>query len=201
MIKISKFFSYLFHPIFAPFLSIYILLQLPTYLNYQLTAEIKTFIYSVIILNLIVCPILISFYLKRKGIIKSMKMETVSERIYPYLTTSLFYIVTFFLLNQIRFPLIYLNFLKAALFIIISLLIFAWVGRKISAHLAALGGISGMLYLLPQFFSVDTTILLIAFILVAGFVATARYSLKAHTYSELIMGFILGFGMQFVVLL
>lgn len=128
-------------------------------------------------------------------------MKDVSERVYPYLFTILFYLITVYLLKQIRFPQIYLNFLMAALFVIISLFVFAVVGRKISAHLAGLGGISGMLFLLPQFFPIDTTVLLIVFILIAGIVASARYALRAHTFSELIMGFILGFGMQYVVLL
>ena len=198
MVSVSKFLSYLFHPVFAPLVSIYILLQLPIYINFKLTDEFVQFIYAVVLLNLIVSPIFASIYLKRKGFISSMHMENVKERTIPYLISCIFYLFTYYLFLQIEFPQLYLTILKAATFVIISLMILSIMRLKVSAHLAALGGICGMLFIVGILLQLETSLLLMFFLLISGIVASARYALKAHSFIELGSGFCIGFIMQFV---
>lgn len=193
---VAKFLSYLFHPIFAPLYSVFILFQLPIYLNYKMPTSFIQFVYAVVGINLIITPLLISLYFKRKGYIQSLEMPDVKDRVLPYLVSSLFYTFTFFLFQSINFPDIYLAVFKAATAVVIALLIFAHLNFKVSAHLAGLGGICGMLFTLSVVLRIELSSLLIVSILVAGLVGSSRFYLKAHSFRELSSGFSLGFIAQ-----
>ena len=197
---VATIFSYLFHPVFAPLFSAYILFQLPTYLNYKISEELIQFIYGVILLNLIITPILITFFLKRKNYINSFEMHTAKERVLPYFVSALFYIFTYFLFRMIQMPHFYLSIFFAAFVVIIVLFVFALFNKKISAHLAGLGGICGMLFMISRLLSVDTTFLMILFIILSGFVASSRMKLNAHSLSELALGFAIGFCVQLLII-
>lgn len=196
---IARFLSYLFHPIFAPLFSIHILLQLPVFFNYKLSTELIQFSYGVVVLNLIVTPVLISLYLKKKGVIKSLEMESARERVIPYLTSSILFFTTYFLFKDINFPTFYLNVLLAAAIVILVLFVGSLINLKLSAHLAGLGGLCGMIFLIVTVLKIELTALFILFILISGLVASSRYFLKAHSFSEIISGFCLGFGIQLLV--
>ena len=188
MNSFAKVLSYIFHPIFAPIYSVAILFSLPIYLNYKLPQQFVNFTFAVVALNLVVSPILISFYLKRKGLIDSLEMKTTKERVLPYLTSAILYAVT-----------LYLTFFLGAFFAIIILLISALFSQKVSAHLAGLGGICGMLYSISVVTFTETLTWLLLGIIVSGLVASARLALKSHSGVELISGFLLGFGIQLIL--
>lgn len=154
------------------------------------------FVYAAVSINLIVTPLLISLYLKKKGYIESLEMPDVKDRVLPYLISALFYTFTFFLFQSIDFPPLYLAVFKAATAVVIALLIFAHLNFKMSAHLAGLGGICGMLFTLGVVLRVELSALFMVAVLIAGLVASSRYYLKAHSFSEISSGFILGFLSQ-----
>jgi len=162
--------------------------------------EMIRFIYGIVVLNLIVSPLFVSLYLKKKGFINSLEMKTTKERSIPYLVSSLFYIFTYFLFQQINFPPFYLAIFRAAIFVIIALMIFSLMGIKASAHLAGMGGLCGMIFMIAILLKVEISVLFIIFILLSGITASARYALKAHSLGELSLGFLLGFGMQLSIL-
>ena len=195
----AKIVSYLFHPIFAPLYSVALLFSLPIYLNYKLPQQFINFTYSVVLLNLVVSPILVSLYLKRKGFIESLEMKTTKERVIPYLVSAILYAVTFFLFRQVQMPALYLKFFLGAFFAIVILLIATFFSQKISAHLAGLGGICGILYSISVINFTETLPWLMLAIIVSGFVASARVILKSHSGVELISGFFLGFGIQLIL--
>jgi membrane-associated phospholipid phosphatase len=201
MKRFSETISILFHPIFAPLLSVFILFQLPLYINYKYNSTYFIYIYSLLFINLVAAPLLISFYLKKKQVISSLQMHKVQERSIPYLITTLFFCFTYFLLRKIQFPLLYLEIFKAATLSIIILLFLAVGRQKVSAHLTGLGGICGMLFILPFFSRLDTTPLLCLFILISGLVAGSRMYLKAHSLFQVLAGFLLGFGLQLLILI
>ena len=131
----AKIVSYLFHPIFAPLYSVALLFSLPIYLNYKLPQQFINFTYSVVLLNLVVSPILVSLYLKRKGFIESLEMKTTKERVIPYLVSAILYAVTFFLFRQVQMPPLYLKFFLGAFFAIVILLIATFFSQKITIFL------------------------------------------------------------------
>ncbi len=201
MSVVSRFISYLFHPIFAPIFSVFILFQLPTYLNYKHPQAFYNFIYAILFLNLVLAPLLISVYLKRKKVISSLEMPEIKERQIPYLCSSIFYGLTYYLLEKVNFPPLYLSIFKACCIAVLLLFLLSLVQLKTSAHLTAIGGICGMLIVVSISLQLELTLLLILFIMLAGVVATSRYALKAHTFMELLAGYSIGMGAQLVLLL
>lgn len=175
------------------------LFSLPIYINYKIPDQFIKFIYAVVFLNLVVSPILVSLFLKSKGIIASLEMNETKERQIPYMVSGLLYGLTYLLFQQIELPHFYLSFFLGAFLVIVTLLLLSLIRKKVSAHLAALGGICGMLFIVSNLLNLDTSLLLIGFILISGLVASARFTLKSHSFMELILGFGLGFAMQVVV--
>jgi hypothetical protein len=190
--KTAQFISVLFHPLWVPLIGLYFLFKFPIFINYRLNEEYLYFIYIIFILNLVLAPLFISLYLKRQKIIKSLEMNEVKERSIPYLVSILFYIFTHFLLSKISFPSFYLSLFKAATITILLLFIFSLLKMKFSAHLAALGGFLGMLFLVNLYFKMDTNLLIGFTLIITGLVASARLALNAHGFKELFFGFLIG---------
>lgn len=193
---LAKIFAHLFHPIYAPLISIYLLFQLPVYMNYKYTDGYFIYVYTLFFINLILAPLLISIYLKRKNYISSLAMNDVSERILPYLISSIFYLLTYFLLLNINFPAFYLLVFQWATATVFLLFILSLFKQKVSAHMAAWGGVCGMLIAIAWVLKIDTTNLLILFILISGLVGFSRLKLNAHTATELAGGFFIGLAFQ-----
>lgn len=201
MNKIANFFSYLLHPIFMPLLSVFILFELPNYINLRFSPEYFNAVYLCVAFNLIIIPLSLSFYLKRNGMIQSLKMESIAERILPYSITSIFYLITYFLFTQIQFPPLYLAIFLAASGSVVCLLIFAFFKQKVSAHLTGLGGICGLLVVVNQVLGMDTILLFTIFLILSGILAAARLKLNAHNGFQVLSGFLLGLGTQLLILL
>lgn len=202
MIKsISRFFSYLFHPLFLPTISIFLLFNLPFYVNYKYSYEYRLVIYLLIFLNTAIIPLLISLYLKNKNLIGSLEMHSGKERRLPYLVCSILFVFTFLLLRKINFPYIYLAFFRSVCITVIILFLLAVIEYKISAHMAGLGGLCGMLSVLAIGFSVDIGILLYISIFISGLVGSARLYLEMHSIYQILFGFLVGFAAQFYLLL
>jgi hypothetical protein len=192
----AKVIANLFHPIYAPLISIYLLFQLPIYINFKYTDGYFIYVYVLFFLNLILAPLLISIYLKRKNYIQSLEMEDVNERALPYLVSSIFYILTYFLLLNIEFPAFYLMVFQWATITVVLLFVLSLFKQKMSAHMAAWGGICGMLIAIAWVLKIDTTNLLIIFVLISGVVGFSRLKLNAHSASEIAGGFALGLALQ-----
>ena len=66
--------------------------------------------------------------------------------------------------------------------------------------MCGIGGICGMFVVLSIGFGVDTFEIFCLFVLLAGLVGTSRLYLKAHTPTDLLLGFLIGFGAQIYLL-
>ena len=198
---LSSSISYVLHPIFVPLISAFILFQLPIYYNYKLTQAYFNVVYLLITANLILVPLGLAIYLKRIGVIQSLKMRTTRERRAPFLFTTLLYFLTFYVLKSISFPKFYLQLFLASTFIILLLSILAFVNIKWSAHLSAMGGLFGMMIVTSKTLSINLSWGLIIVILISGLLASARLALNAHNLKEVSFGFLLGMGIELCLLL
>lgn len=196
----AKLLSYLFHPLFAPLYAAILIFNLPLYLNYRYGSTYFTYIYVIIFMNLILAPLLLAIYLKRIKMIESLQMKNVKERHIPYLITSIFYAFTYFLLAKIHLPDTYLILFGAAAISVLILFIFSLMQLKLSAHLAALGGVCGMLVVVSLHLAIDLSNWLMGLLLISGLVGAARMKLAAHTLWELLFGFMLGLGCQLLLI-
>lgn len=184
-----------------PLASLFILFQLPVYLNYKFPDAYYHAIYLCVFVNLIVIPLSLSYYLKKQGMIRSMQMDSVEERMVPFGITIIFYGITYFLFSQMHLPAFYLAVLLAAALSLIVLFIASLLKYKLSAHLTGIGGTCGVLFMVNQLYQTDTSFLLSIFILLAALVASSRLYLNKHSLSEVSLGFINGFACQLTILL
>jgi len=194
--KFSKFISYFFHPInFSIIGALLYFLFVPKYIY-------KPQEYTILIIIFIgtyLFPLLLTYLLKRFGMINSYHMVTIEERKFP---TLLFISISFIIGNWLYkssvvdlLSLLYFGF-GLCLIIIYILLQFK---IKISLHTAAIGGLIGFLLYFSYYYKVNLIVLFTVLFLVSGVITSARLKMNAHTLSEVLTGYILGVSSQFLV--
>lgn len=157
-------------------------------------------------------PAFACWLMVKLDMIKSMEMETRTERVGPFLVTAVLYIWMY--LNFSRggpFPEPYAAFaLGAIIALFVAFLINLF--QKISLHATGMGGILGMMtismmalsyptFALPEAWGGAEIVIYLPWlllILIAGLVGTARLYLGVHTLPEVIMGYFVGFFTQFI---
>jgi len=139
-------------------------------------------------------------FLKKKGLISSIYLETTEERKLPYLLTVIYYIILYYFLKELSLPpILYLIFLGSILASIFTLIInLKW---KISAHMIGMGGIVGSLIGISERLSIDLNYILMTSFLISGMVGTARLYLNAHNPPQIFAGFLLGLSCVLVLIL
>lgn len=188
---LAKTFSVLLHPLLMPSYILFILFSSGEYIGFNLNQKLKLIIYGIIFTNTFLFPGLLSLFLLQNKKISSLEMEDKTERRLPYLITATFYILTYYLLQKFNLSvLVYIVMLGASTAILIAMFInFKW---KISAHMVGIGGLIGVLTGLTIRLHMNFIFLIVLFILLAGFLGTARLILKAHVPSQIFVGFFVG---------
>ena len=89
--------------------------------------------------------------------------------------------------------------LSVTILLFVIMVITFWF--RICGHTAAVGGITGLIFVLILSFETPLQNLLAASILIAGLVGTARLILRVQRPLEVYTGFLLGFGVVLITLL
>ena len=184
-----KILSYLFHPILIPIAGVIAYFMItPKYspLEFQGGNILPIFILTVII------PILSFFILRNIGVVNSIELPTIKERMLPML-------IHLVLLLMILYQVIPNNYTAEIYFYFVGLVIanlsaflLLLMNYKISLHMLGLGCLLMFLICLSIHFEINITIALSAVVLVTGMVATARLYLRAHSRSEVLIGLFIG---------
>ena len=141
-------------------------------------------------------PAVFIFMLVKSGRISSLKMENPNERNWPLLLTTVIYGSCYYALHTTAVPAFIQIFMLGAT-CSMALTLFINLRWKISLHTTGIGGFCGAftaLMLLGE--SANVFILAFAFI-AAGLVGTARLYLQAHNETQIGIGFLLGFAVEF----
>ena len=196
----ARFLSYILHPLLMPFYAVLIIMQLNTYISYSISPQVQKIIISLVFITTCALPVVTALILLQKGYIKSLEMETLNERKIPFLSTALFYFMCYYLLHQLPVPRILgLMVMGAAMTIVIAwILSFQW---KVSIHMIGIGGLTGMLLGLSQVLNAGLTEVILASILISGFLGSARLILKAHNPNQVYVGFPIGFVTEWLVII
>lgn len=194
--KISKFISYFFHPInFSIIGALLYFLFVPKYI-YKPQEYLSL---SIIFIGTYIFPLILVFLMKRTGMIQTYHMSIIEERKFPIL---LLLAISFFIGNWLYESTI-VNLLALSYFGYGLCLIFIYIAlyfkQKISLHTAAIGGLIGFLIYFSYYYKINLIYLLAPLFLLSGMIATARLKLKAHTFSEVLVGFCIGLITQFIV--
>ncbi|HEY5688636.1 MAG TPA: hypothetical protein VIS27_10080 [Yeosuana sp.] len=197
MNNILKSISFIFHPLIIPLLGVvFYFTKSPKYISLQI---IQAKLISLFILT-IVLPILLYFLLKTLGKAKSIYLETTKERIFPLIVNC---IVVLLVLNRILtanqiIELYY--FFVGILISTLACLFLVFMRFKASIHMTSIAGLFMFFIALSIHFSININGTLAVMFILTGAIATSRLHLKAHTETELIIGFFIGFIPQLILL-
>lgn len=194
--KFSKIISYFFHPInFSLIGAVIYFLFVPKYINKQQ----EYLMLLVIFIATYIFPLILLFSMKRLSLINSYHLKTIEERKFP---TLLFISICIFI-GQWLYKISIVNILAIFYIGFALCLILTYISlhfnKKVSLHTSAIGGLIGFLLYFSYYFEINMILLLIGFFILSGIIATARLKLKAHTMSEVIIGYIFGITTQLTV--
>lgn len=199
-LKIAKIVSVLFHPLLIPTYTTLFLFNLNSYIAFQIPYEAKLLILGMIAITTFFFPVLFILIMKRRGMIKSLHMESREERLYPFVITAIFYFLTYQMIRQLQISDVYKLFmLGSAILIIISLTVNFVM--KISIHMVGIGGLMGTLIGLSLHINLDLISSIIIAILIAGIVGFSRLKLAAHKPIQVYTGFLTGALVMGIILL
>ena len=194
-----KFISFLFHPFSFFLLGTMILFNTNSYVNFSFSDELKIRIYILIVMNTMIFPGLIVWYLSKRNIVESIYLEKISDRKIVYIINFSFYVVTLFLLSSLNVPSVIYKFAFGCTMVIGLLFVFALLNRKYSAHLAAIGGLVGALVMKSNELNTDFIGLIFVLLILGGIVGMSRLMLNAHKEQEIYLGFLIGLFSQILI--
>lgn len=197
--NLAQFISVIFHPVLMPTYALLLIFGSNSFLSYTVRDISKIFLYTIIIVNTLLLPVLISYLLIRRGWIRSFEMEKREERLFPFITNFLLMLVASFMIYRMHLPRVfYLLTLGAAASVLIAILInFKW---KVSIHMIGIGGLIGTFFGMSSFLLIDLRLTIILCLLVAGLIGSARMSLGAHQPGQIYGGFFIGFFCEYILL-
>jgi membrane-associated phospholipid phosphatase len=198
--RIAKIISYLLHPLLMPTYGFAIIFFTKNYIATFTSPSVKLVILTITFIFTFILPTANALILLKMGRIKSLEMETSSERTMPYLSAALYYFALFYLFYNAEFPNVFkILVLGAGLSILLTVLInYKW---KISAHTIGIGGVAGALLGSMYRLQLDMSFILMLVILFSGIVGYARLKLNAHTPSQIYTGFTLGFFVELLLMI
>lgn len=184
----SQLISYLFHPAIVPAFGILLIIKgLPHYIE----PTLFLYIIGMVILGTYIFPLILAYLLVKLKLIPNLTMENAKDRRLPFLISILFFFMTAQALANLPIPNEPARFILGGGLSILVLWIFLPF-KKVSAHLAGMGGITALLFYLSVTYSQNYLLLISFQIVLSGIVASARLILKAHTPLEVALGFLVG---------
>ncbi len=189
-------FSYIFHPLFMPLAGVlaYFIIS-PRYFSPE-------FLYSKIFatsIMTVVIPILSFYMLKNLGQVTEIHLKEVKERRYPLLMQAVFtFILIQIVFDGYEIPALYFYFV-GILSSSIAALFLALLKFKASLHMMGVSGFLIFVLGLSLHYGQNLLPLLGIIIIGVGGTASSRLDAKAHTYPELIIGFLVGTIPQLLV--
>ena len=127
-------------------------------------------------------------------------MKTKEERKIPYFAAVIFYFTEFYLLKKADMPQLLLAVMAGVtlLAVIVLLINLFW---KISAHMAGIGGLIGILLVISFSRQINLQLILIVLFFIAGLIGFSRLKLSAHNPAQVYLGFLIGVFSQLVLFL
>jgi len=189
--------SLIFHPLLLITGSIWLLFEQYPYYKARYFEEETNILLFFIFANTFVMPTIAVLILKRLGLVESIYLKNQKDRLFPFLITSIFCFFTAWQLHESFIGELAFRYILAIGFSIF-ILSFINIKKKLSAHATGCGGVIALLsYIVIYLGEGEMAIWLIGSIFFAGLVLSSRLYLKAHTTSEIYLGFLLGFSIIF----
>lgn len=198
LIRASKVLSAIFNPFYLAVVGL-IILFLFSYMALLPWAYKLWVVTLVYILTVMLPTLLIRWYRSYQGW-SLFELGLKERRMVPYLISIVCYALCFYLMNFMHIPHFMSSIIVAAwaIQVVCALVNLQW---KICNHTAAIGGVGGALLAFSLMFSFNPNWWFCLILLLAGFVGTARMVLRQHSLSEVVVGFLVGTAIAFLVIL
>lgn len=198
--KIASIISHIFHPLLMPTYLMAVLLNLHTYFALVIPSEAKWRILLLIFAITFAFPLLLTYLMLRIRMIRSFEMRSREERVFPLITTVIFFYLAYYLIKEVNISPVYSYFsIGATLVAVIALILnFFW---KISIHMLGQGAVFGTLLGISLTFFVNIPGLLFFSVVIAGITGYARLKLEAHKPLQVYAGFLGGAIIMLVLFL
>ena len=189
IILTARIVSLVFTPFYLPILGLVALFTL-SYLrqmpwSYKFQVLIMVYLFTVLLPT-----VLIHLYRRYQGW-TLIQLGNKERRMVPYVISILCYFACVYWMDYFHIPHFMSNIVTAALFIqIVCALINVW--WKISAHMAAIGGVAGALFVFAELFGFNPVWWHCLVFVVAGILGTSRMILRQHTLLQVVVGFLVG---------
>ena len=198
--RIARIISVMFHPLLIPTYIIAVLINLNAFFALLIPDEAKWKIIALVFITSAIFPVIILYGMYRFRLVQDLMMENKEERLYPYIATSIFFFLSYYLIWQINLsPVYYYCLLGASLLAVITLLINIW--WKISAHTVSMGAVLGAFIGLQTVLLIDLLWLTAVAILISGIVGFARLRAGQHSQTQIYAGYFLGFLLMYLLIL
>jgi len=127
-------------------------------------------------------------------------MSKRKERLIPLFLTTIFYYISYYILNKYSAPLFIQKYMIS---IFISILIASIINIKwkISLHMIGIGGIIGLMFALFYLYQIKDDTILYTLIISAGIIGTARLYLNEHNSRQIYIGFFIGYITNFTTII
>lgn len=204
--------SGVFHPLLVPTMMYVLLVVINPYLfgSNGFNDQRTTLTLIMMVLYTCVIPVIAVVLMRLLNMVNSIHMEDRMERIGPLLLVMVLYFWVYYNFSQSNdVPTIFSAFLLGVV-IALALSFTINVMDKISLHAVGMGGLTGMAMISMALFgsqglhfggfTVSLGLLVIAIVLVAGLVGSARLAMGAHTKIQVYTGYVVGFLAQWVAL-
>ena len=189
---VSSFFSQLLSPLLMPTYGMIIAFWLPRY-QILFTIE-KVTVISIVALITCVVPVISIALMRFFGIISDVHLNKRNERFFPYSVIIVCYVISALYLFNINAPTwMWIFMFGAGIAALVSMLInFFW---KISAHMAGIGGIIGLLCKINSCGDgvFDLLPIICVAIIVTGILGSSRIAMERHTLWQVLAGALNGF--------
>jgi hypothetical protein len=198
--RLAKIISTLFHPLLMPTYGFLLLFISNNYIATFTPLKLKLIVLGITFVFTFILPTINALILLKAGKIRSLQMETSTERTIPYISTAFYFFALFYLFYNSEFPPFFIILiLGAGLSILFTFFInFKW---KISAHAVGVGGIIGAVMGISLRLMIDMRFVLMLVVLLAGFIGYARLRLNTHSPAQIYTGFLLGSVTEFLLML
>ena len=196
--KISTGLSWGLHPFLLPIYMMAMLLTMTTFAHYP--SNVKFYLLWVVVLYAVIIPVLALGVLRSLGRISDYRVDDRREWMLPLLVGALCYILCAITIAKIPSAMFLRKFMVAAaccelLCLVVSL---RW---KISLHLTGMGAVVALLVVMNVVGVGNMMVPLMAAVLCAGALASARLYLGCHNGWQVLAGFCGGFAVSVLAVL
>jgi hypothetical protein len=198
--SLSLIISSVFHPVFVNLMGLLSLFVLSPYLRLGVNENAKLFYILFIFISAGIVPVVMVLFLNMLGKVQSVLLEVQEERNIPYLITASIYLIDYYFLSQSQHtPALIRAYVLACACIVVAVVIVNHF-YKISVHGASLGALTGVVISTSFFSTIDIRYLLAGVFIISGITLSARLFLFAHTFGQVISGWLLGFVIIYTIL-